>query len=68
MPALPAALLSSTGGFAGWGLWDLKGLFCLGPASVHEMYKSTGKKFVVSLRPSCLVAPVCILLRRLKCG
>lgn len=37
--ALPAALLSSQGDFVGWGLWgDLWGLFCLAPASVHEMY------------------------------
>lgn len=37
--ALPTALLSSQGDFVGWGLWgDLWGLFCLAPASVHEMY------------------------------
>lgn len=54
--------------FVGWGLSDLKGLFCLGPASVRGMYKSMGKSSVVSLGPSYLVAPFCILLRRLKCG
>ena len=65
---LSAALLASEGDFVGWGLCDLWGLFCLAPASVHEMYESMGKSCGVSLGPSYLVAPFCILLRRLKCG
>lgn len=31
------------GDFVGWGLGDLKGLFSLGPSSVHEMYENIGK-------------------------
>lgn len=68
MLPLPTALLSPEGDFVGWGLWGLWCLFCLTPASVHEMYKNIGKSCGVSLGPSCLVAPFCILLRRLKCG
>ena len=65
--ALPTALLSSGGDFAGWELWDLGGLFCLGSASMHEMYKSMGKSSVVSLGLRYLVAPFFILLSTLKC-
>lgn len=62
MLVLPTALLSSKGDFVRWDLWDFVWLQLLGCVWKY------GKILLGVSGTQLLMAPFCILLRRLKCA